>query len=312
MGYLTINGNPQQFYVAKSDSAGKILFNTQNFYGVHEIVAQTNGQVDSTYRVDIQSPFAERDSTLRLKGSALDQFNNKALAESSLNMQVQNIFSTKEIKQFYTPVTDSSWFFGQPTKSYKLDDYTRFTTMEEVLREYVGSISVAKHQGKFVIHTYNGEQPLGDPLILLDGIPVFDADKLFKWDPLRIKGLNVVAQNFVYGPALFNGIMNFTTYKGEGSNIEIDPHAVVLDYEGLQLQRKFYSPVYDSEEQINSTIPDFRTALYWNPTVNTGLDGKVRLTFYTSDKAGQYMGVIEGSAVDGRCGSGTFNFEVKK
>jgi hypothetical protein len=184
--------------------------------------------------------------------------------------------------------------------------------MEEVLREYVTSIAVAKHQGKFVIHTYNGDQLLGDPLILLDGIPVFDADKLFKWDPLRIKKLDMISQNYVYGPAVFNGIMNFTTYKGDGSNIEIDPHAVVLDYEGLQQQRKFYSPVYDTEEQINSTIPDFRTALYWNPTVNTGSDGKAGLTFYTSDKAGQYIGVIEGNSTEGRCGSGVFTFEVKR
>lgn len=310
--YLTINGNPQQFYVAQSDSTGRILFNTQNFYGLHEIVSQTNTMADSSYHVDIQSPFAERDTTIHLKTLIFNQDIRKSLAENSLNTQVQNIFAAEQIKQFDKPLTDSSWFFGRPTKTYKLDDYIRFTTMEEVLREYVGSITVAKHQGKFIIHTYNGDQLLGEPLILLDGIPVFDADKLFKWDPLRIKTLDVVTQNYIYGPTLFSGIMSFTTYKGDGSSIEIDPHAVVLDYEGLQQQRKFYSPAYDSEEQVNSTIPDFRTTLYWNPKVGTGSDGKTSLTFYTSDKAGQYIGFIEGNAADGRCGSGVFTFEVKK
>ena len=296
--YLSINGNPQQFYVAKSDSTGRVLFNTQNFYGLHEMIAQTNAQIDSSYHVDIQSPFAERDTTIRLKAYAFNQLAKKTLAENSLDMQVQNIFSASQIKQFYPPLTDSAWFFGKPTRSYKLDDYTRFTTMEEVLREYVTSIAVAKRQGKFFIRAYNGDQPLGEPLILLDGIPVFDADKLFKWDPLRIRRLDMVAQNYIYGPAIFNGIMNFTTYKGDGSNIELDPHAVVLDYEGLQQQRKFYSPVYDSEEQINSTIPDFRTALYWNPSVNTDTHGKSDLSFYTSDKPGQYIGIIEGITAD--------------
>ena len=122
----------------------------------------------------------------------------------------------------------------------------------------------------------------------------------------------MVAQNYIYGPAIFNGIMNFTTYKGDGSNIELDPHAVVLDYEGLQQQRKFYSPVYDSEEQINSTIPDFRTALYWNPSVNTDTHGKSDLSFYTSDKPGQYIGIIEGITADGKTGTSTFSFHVKK
>jgi hypothetical protein len=311
-GYLTINGNPQHLYVAKSDSAGRILFNTQSFYGMHEMVVQTNAQIDSNYHIDIQSPFAERDTTIHLKTFAFNQSTQKALAESSLNMQVQNIFSAEQIKQYYPSLADSAWFFGKPTKTYKLDDYTRFATMEEVLREYVGSITVAKHQGKFIIRTFNGDQPLGEPLILLDGIPVFDADKLFKWDPLRIKKLDIVTQNYIYGPAVFNGIMSFTTYKGDGSNIEIDPHAVMLDYEGLQQQRKFYSPVYNSEAQINSTIPDFRTALYWNANVTTDSSGKTSLTFYTSDKAGQYIGIIEGSTADGRYGNGVFTFEVKK
>jgi len=310
--YLTINGSPQQFHIAQSDSTGRILFNTQNFYGLHEMVAQTNTKTDSSYHIDIQSPFAERDTTIRFKTLIFSQDIKKTLAENSLNMQVQNIFATEQIKQFDKPVTDSSWFYGKPTKTYKLDDYTRFTTMEEVLREYVGSITVAKHQGKFIIHAYNGEQLLGEPLILLDGIPVFDADKLFKWDPLRIKALDVVTQNYIYGPTLFSGITSFTTYKGDGSNIELDSHAIILDYEGLQQQRKFYAPVYDSEEQISSTLPDFRTALYWNPKVNTDSGEKTSLTFYTSDKIGQYIGIIEGNTADGRCGSGVFTFEVKK
>jgi len=310
--YLTINGDPQQFYVAKSDSAGGLLFNTQNFYGLHELVAQANSQVDNSYHIDILSPFAERDTTIRSGTFALNQDIKKTLAENSLNMQVQNIFSAGQIKQFYRSSTDSTWFFGKPSKTYKLDDYTRFATMEEVLREYVSSITVTKRQGKFIIRAYDGDQMLGEPLILLDGIPLFDADKLFKWDPLRIKKLDVITQNYVYRSVMFNGIMSFTTYKGDGSSIEIDPHAVILDYEGLQLQRKFYSPVYDTEEQINSTIPDFRTTLYWNPKVNTGLAGKASLTFYTGDKTGQYIGVIEGITTDGRSGSSIITFKVEK
>ncbi|HWD89305.1 MAG TPA: hypothetical protein VG367_14330 [Mucilaginibacter sp.] len=309
--YLTINGNPQQLYVAKSDSSGKLLFNTQNFYGQHEIVAQANGTVDSTYRVDIQSPYADAAGGGKTEAD-LNQEIKKALVESSVNMQVQNIFSGDQIKQFYSPATDSTSFFGKPGKSYKLDDYTRFTTMEEVLREYVVSIGVAKHQGKFVIHMFDGDRLLGDPLVLLDGVPVFDADKLFKWDPLKIKKLDVVSHDYLYGPVMFNGVMNFTTYKGDGTNMEIDPHAVVLDYEGLQLERKFYSPVYESAAERNSTIPDFRTALYWNPDVNTNSAGKANLSFYTSDKPGQYIGVIEGITADGQSGSGIFTFEVKK
>jgi hypothetical protein len=298
--------------VAKSDSAGKVIFNTQNFYGPHEVVVQTNGQVDSTCRVDIQSPYAEPGTGMHVGSFRMDSDLKTAIDESSLNIQVQNIFAASQTKQFYPAATDSTWFFGKPTRTYKLDDYTRFTTMEEVLREYVGYIAVAKHQGKFGIKIFNGDLLLGNPLVLLDGIPVFDADKVFKWDPLKIKQLDVVHSNYVYGPTLFNGIMSFTTYKGEGASIEIDPHAVVVDYEGLQQQRKFYSPAYDTEAHVNSTLPDFRTALYWNPNIITDASGKSSFTFYTSDKPGQYIGILEGITPTGKTGSGYFSFSVKK
>ncbi|HZX59740.1 MAG TPA: hypothetical protein VFE54_13480, partial [Mucilaginibacter sp.] len=310
--YLTIPGKPDQLYIAKSDSAGKLLFNTQNFYGSREIVVQTNSQQDSTYLIEIANPFDERHGQTKITAFSLNGDMQQALADNSLNMQVVNIFSKDKLKQFYDSRTDSIPFYGKADKTYMLEDYTRFTSMEEVLREYVGSIAVFKRQGKFGIKAFNVDKLLGQPLILIDGVPVFDRDKIFKVDPLKIRKLEMVTKNYLYGPAFFNGIMSFSSYKGDRANFEIDPNTVVLDYEGLQQERKFYSPVYDSNVRINSTIPDFRTALYWDPNVNTSHSGKVDLNFYTGDKQGKYIGIIEGIAGNGETGSEMFYFEVKK
>jgi len=310
--YLTIHGKPDQLFMAKSDSAGKVVFNTLNFYGSHEMFAQTNSQRDSTFRIDIINPFDERHSTAQVSPFTLTADMKNLLGDNSINMQVQSIFSTDQLKQFNDQPVDSTSFYGKPFKTYKLDDYTRFPTMEEVLREYVGSIAVFKRQGKFDIKMFDVDKLLGRPLVLLDGVPVFDEDKIFKIDPLKISKLEMVSKNYLYGPEIFNGIMSFSTYKGDRANFEINPKAVVLDYEGLQRERKFYSPVYDSDERLNSTIPDFRTALYWNPNAGTRQDGKVDLNFYTGDKSGKYVGVIEGIAGNGETGSHVFYFEVNK
>ncbi|WP_295673024.1 hypothetical protein [uncultured Mucilaginibacter sp.] len=311
--YLSIPGTPNQLFIAKSDSTGNLLFNTQNFFGPNEIIIQTNSMQDSTYHIEVSSPFSEQHSTMPMPILALSPDVKKVILDNSLNMQVQNTFAANQLKQFYSPQADSMSFYGTPTKRYKLDDYTRFTTMEEVLREYVTSIAIVKHHGKFGIRMFDVDKRLsGEPMILLDCVPVFDADKIFKLDPLKVRQLDVIARNYLYGIASLNGIMSFTTYKGDGINFEIDPHAVVLDYEGLQLERKFYSPVYDSEEVINSPKPDFRSALYWNPDVITGHDGKATLAFYTSDKPGTYIGIIEGITASGKTGSQQFYFEVKK
>jgi hypothetical protein len=111
------------------------------------------------------------------------------------------------------------------------------------------------------------------------------------------------------GPAEAEGIFSFTTYKGDLGGVELDPHAVVIDYEGLQLHREFYAPAYDTEAQSASTIPDFRNLLYWTPSVVT--QDKGGLFFYTSDQGGKYVGVVQGITPKGDPGVQYFTFEVK-
>ena len=46
--------------------------------------------------------------------------------------------------------------------------------------------------------------------------------------------------------------------------------------------------------------PDYRTTLYWNPSVTTDDAGKVRVQFYSSDVSKHYLLTIEGVMANGR------------
>jgi hypothetical protein len=221
---------------------------------------------------------------------------------------VLNIYSGSNIKRFYDPVIDSDAFYGKPYKTYKLDDFTRFTTMEEDLREYVSEDNIVRSKGKFHIKVL-GERGFldGDPLVLLDGVPMFNIDKVIAIDPLKIRKLDVVNSRYYYGPAEQEGVFSFTSYKGDLGGVDLDTHAVVLDYEGLQLRREFYSPVYNTEAQAKSRMPDLRNLLYWSPSVGT--QGKA--SFFTSDQPGKYVGVVQGINAAGQAGAQYFTFEVK-
>jgi hypothetical protein len=136
-------------------------------------------------------------------------------------MQVENIFAAKQLKQFNDPVADSTLFYGHPTYTYKLDDYTRFATMEEVIHEYIRLILITREHGKMSLQVVNDKKTLpGQPLVMLDGKPIFDLDKTFSIDPLKVKRLDVVTTNYIYGPAMFNGILSFTTYNGTSTNTQ--------------------------------------------------------------------------------------------
>ena len=229
-------------------------------------------------------------------------------------MQVQNIYVADKLNKTVSATIDTNLFY-MPTRTYLLDNYVRFPTMEEVLREYVQEVAVTKQNNKLILA--GGRRDAAgilyryEPLVLLDGIPLFDnPNKIFAFDPLKIKELQIVNQRYFLGTAIFEGLLSYKTYTGRPEGLEIDPNATVLDYEGLQLQREFYTPVYETQNQVTSRMPDFRNLLYWNATVKTNGSGKQQLSFYTSDLAGKYIVVIEGLSADGRAGSKSFTIDV--
>ena len=316
MTYLAIPGKKVQMYTSYSDSLGHLLFNMKDFFGPGEIVIQPNTLIDTTFRIDVANPFSEQYAKIALPRLNISAGMQTAIEDQSLNMQVQNIYSSTKLRQFYDPHIDSNAFFGTPYKSYLLDNYTRFTTMEEVMREYVSEVNITHPKNHFHIKVISANNPAylsdTDPLVLIDGVPFFDIDKLFAADPLKIRKLDDMPFTYYWGPSVEEGIFSFTTYKGDLGGVEIDPHAAVLDYEGLELQREFYSPAYDTEKAYASRIPDFRNVLYWAPYITTGLKGKNNLSFYTSDKTGQYIGIIQGLTATGEAGSSSFTFSVVK
>jgi hypothetical protein len=238
-----------------------------------------------------------------------------SLVQQSIGMQVQQIYRKYSLQTFRLPeMLDTVPFYGRPDYTYPLDVYTRFQTMEEVLREYVAPINVLQRKGGLHLLLFNEPQRKffdGGELVLLDGIPLFDKNKIFTYDPLKVKRLDVVTRMFFIGPGMFNGIASFTTYNGTHDGFLLDPKAIVIDYEGLQLERAFFAPVYETEQQYQSRLPDFRNTLFWKPQVLTDKNGKATLQFYTSDQKGRYRIMIEGMNKKADAAAGYLEFDVK-
>lgn len=313
--YLSVPGTRTQFQTSEADAGGKVKFEMKNFYSDGgEIIVQTDNEKDSGYRLDIEQPFFTNYSQ-----KILPPFDfigqNAALLKMYIAAQVQNTFLYNRLNQSSLPLLDTTAFYCKPDAVYLLDNYVRFTTLEEVLREYVLQVNVRKRNGKFHLPVYDevGKSVFDTaPLVLLDGLPIFDFNKLMNYDPLKIRKLEVVSRKYYLGGNSFDGIVNFSTYKGDMAGFEIDSRATIMDYEGLQLQRDFYAPAYETEGQLLSRMPDFRNLLYWSPKVITNGNGKEQTGFYSSDVPGRYAIVIQGMSEDGRAGSKVVFFEVKK
>ena len=311
--YLSIPGNDYAFSSATSDAQGLIRFGFKDIYKNNALVVQPAQGKDSGYRIDITSPFSDKYSSTPVRTLALSKTQENILLTRSISNQVENTYGVDKKRRYTLTDPDTTSFYGNPDRLYYLEDYTRFQTMEEVMREFVEDVRVRKDGDHFTFKVRNrlfGTYFEDDPLILLDGIPISDAGKIIALDPLKVKKIEVVMHNYYVGSSVFEGIINVKSYSGEMGATQIDPDALVVEYEGLQQQREFYSPSYSSREEQDSHMPDFRNVLYWAPQVKTGPDGKAQLSFYTSDLKGKFAVVTQGISSEGLPGNTVTLFEV--
>jgi len=200
-GYVSVPGRVFEFRIATSDSLGNIIFLVRNYESARQLVFQTNVLTDSKLVFELNDPVAEK-------------------------------FVSEKYPVRIKEVGDTLPFFGKADKDYLLDDYVRFPTMEEVLREFVAEVRVRKQRDKYRIEVLNVPYNLyfeNEPLVLLDGLPVFDSNILMAIDPLKIRNIQVVAKRYYFGTKVLSGIVSFTSYDGDLAGYTIPRQAQVID-----------------------------------------------------------------------------------
>lgn len=312
-GYISVVGMKQFFRSAVSDSSGNIVFEMKDFYGVNEVVLQTNSINDSLYTIELSSPFSNEYARSVTDSFDVSQVSSSDRVRYGVSAQVQEVYFDKQRNKYSFPALDTSAFYGRPEANYKVSDYVKFTSLEDILREYVTQVGVQKRNGKLFPFVYDQlrRKPFTNaPLYLVNSMPVFNIDRFMAMNPAVVKSIEVVDWKYFRLQNTFEGIVSLTT-KNEGiEDFDMEKNAVVVNYDGLLPDRQFYSPVYENEEQRNSRVPDFRNVLYWVPEIASATANK-KVEFYSSDLKGNYAVVLQGITANGEAGSKTLIIKVE-
>ena len=323
---ISLTGKLTNLQYGESDAEGVAYFNLKNVFGPQQIFIKTTPEFENVVDFEFSTPFlnlpkASVQQRTKIKNEYLND-----VEEMHNNLVITRAFTPDSTDKFYPAIPDSISFYGVPYITYLLDNYKRFVTMEEVLREYVKEVMprirdknyslLVFSKQLFQLRKYrdyaNNMMDENSPLVLLDGIPVTDLNKLMKYDPLKVRKLEVVADRYIIGKKTYDGILSFTTYKAEFEDLQLNNKELLLDDDGWQFQRKFYMPDYNDPTIKISRIPDFRELLYWAPEVKTSKTDNGKISFFTGDLTGKFVIVVRGVSEDGRIVSEVKTFEVKK
>ena len=125
------------------------------------------------------------------------------------------------------------------------------------------------------------------------------------WPMEWVSRIDLIAGGNMFLWGVFDGaIVSITTKTGD----ELDQALAVapaIDVSiasplGYQTPAEFYAPAYATEKARRSMVPDYRTTLYWNPSVEFDETGRATVEFYTSDAPADYDITIEGITQTGK------------
>lgn len=139
------------------------------------------------------------------------------------------------------------------------------------------------------------------PLVLVDDVE-YEVSMLSDLIMQDVAAIEIVkgAEAAIFGVRGGNGAILITTKRGEVSfrnpeKFNIKSYTPL----GYQVAKEFYSPQYETREQLANPNPDLRTTIYWNPDLRADGEGNTTFSFYTADGSTTYSVVIEGVTSNG-------------
>lgn len=291
---LSIPGKYFAFKLAKTDEQGNFNFILDEHPLASNAVVQVMEKDRNEYSIVLNETTENHFGALPFSNQLhLDAKNKKDIENRSVANQIENNYY-KNKKDSLASIQKTAPFFYPLQKEYVLDDYTRFPTLKETIIEVLNEVYYKKEKDTYSIHIkdYSAQGDAYDEaLVMVDGLLIQNLNELFEYDMQNIYKVSFVNQGYVYGPKVFNGIINFVTKKNDYETKTSGDFIKSLTIERPQPIKKYYTPDYSNKD--SERIPDFRYQLFWLPEA-TLTEKETPLDFYTSDVKGQYQISIEG------------------
>ncbi|MHC1691131.1 MAG: hypothetical protein AB9833_09910 [Bacteroidales bacterium] len=210
-------------------------------------------------------------------------------------------FERKNVKERYELKVNDN----KQIQDYLTENYPGFFKIEEkVYSKRSGSIKSFKG-GTVISNT--------EPILYVDGVKL---ETTFDLKGMRVSDIETLVVLMGNDGALYRsnwGVILISTRRGnsEIGRQKIKSNGIMINPLGWQKPSKFYSPIYDTPEMYDTSKPDYRTTIYWNPSTKTDERGLARFEFYTSDYKNPCIIRIEGKTSDNRYISKTTYLKIE-
>jgi hypothetical protein len=296
---LSIIGKNYDLKFTNTDEQGRFYFNLEKPNPNNNIVVQVVDENKENYSIEIDKPKKTDFSSLSFSPLELNIESNENITERLISSQVENAYYNVKKDSLITP-NNFVPFYGLRSTEFIFDDFTRFPTMEETITEVLVGVIFRKENNNYVIRIFDYDENYEStlpPLVLVDGLIIENLNEFFTYSPKNLYKANVIRGLYYYGSKTFNGILSFTTKKGDYESKSKGSFLIKPEILRPQGKKEYFQPNYADDK--NSRIPDYRHQLLWLPNADLSSTNP-NIQFYTSDVSGQFEVTLEGFSASGK------------
>jgi hypothetical protein len=296
--YVSVLGDDKDFFCNYSDSTGKFYFFFPDYEGERDLFVSTYHSEYSDLELLIDRDFSQ---------DALQLPSYPVLPEDSLSDLITEMSVNAQVIQQYFPLTRSApersaseefLFYGQPSSVIQFDDFIRLPTLDEYFIEVVPQVAVRRSGGvrRLVLLGEHPELAIYPPLLMIDGVAIFDVEAVLAVSPRLIDRVEIVNAPYIRGNVTFGGIISLISKNNDLGYIDLPSSGLLVNY------RMMDQPVADSMQSgiLDPRLPDFRNTIYWSSSLELEPEKSKRISFRTADMKGEYEILIRGFDATGK------------
>lgn len=285
---------------AKTDQAGRFMILLPPLFGVREVVAFAEDGQGRPLKLVWDPLPSSPPAWWPSRPLAIPEGDRTHWQKLRQSQQIQGAFPESPSLARLKERPAFAPFFIKPEKSWLLENYTRFA-VEETFSEIVYPVNLRRVEGRRVLRIYNqytDEVMTGDPLVLVDGIPIRSVPEVLSIKSRSLEKIETVTTRYTLNGEVWDGVLHLVTNEGKGKALSLPPHYQRFPWRFLGTSLDNQLPAVADLPSEEAHQPFFPALLYWNAELKTDQEGKASLHFPAADALGPYEIRISGVGPD--------------
>lgn len=321
----SVIGESPQLIATKTNEEGYFLFELRPFTSEAEVILKLSdvdeSQENIVYELEQNLPkLQETDfSDLKLKNIDPQLFNNYVNYKQE-DLIIQRIYNPNPTKTLDDPmVSINNGFFLSYNYERDFTEYIALNNFREMVRELIPGVVIKEESSSAKIYLKEFDEKNNylidpfpnQPLRLIDGMPVFDSNEILDINPEKVKMLRLINSRFSLNGVIFDGIFEMTTVDGDFHQ-NLQSNHLKYGLEGFSEQSENLNDETAIENNNYGRTPNFKSVLYWNPSLKMKTNQTKQVEFRASDDIGEFLVQIKGMDEEGNIINYQTTFRVEE